>query len=234
MSKPELQDAKIIKYVKETKDTHTMRLELSRPFHWEPGQFIMVQAEINGESVRRAYSVASSPTRPYLEITVRQTENPTMSKYLNERKEGDILRIKGPYGRFIMDPTKPVFCIAAGSGITPFRAMLQYCIDKKLDIPYKLLYSCRYGDNVIYEKELPDLIKQYPHASYELSITRDKMGLDYVREGRINQDYLADQIKGFEDGKFYLCGTPGFIKSMIEFLIANGIPRDAIKREQWG
>lgn len=234
MSKPELQKAEIIKYISETKDTHTLRLKLSKPFKWKPGQFAMVQAMINGESIRRAYSIASSPERDYLEITVRQTEAPTMSKYLNERAVGDILNVKGPYGRFIMDETRPVFCIAAGSGITPFRGMLEYCIDKNLDIPFKLLYSCRYGDNVIYEKELPELIKQYKHADYELSITRGKMGLDYVREGRINADYLKEQIPGFEKGKFYLCGAPGFINAMIDNLLSIGIPREEIKREQWG
>ena len=88
----------------------------------------MVRADINGESVRRAYSVSSSPTRDYLEITIRQTEDPTMSKYLNDRSEGDDLEIKGPYGRFIWKPeiSDKLICLGAGSGITPFRAFFEY------------------------------------------------------------------------------------------------------------
>ena len=156
-SRPTLQEAEVVEVIKETKDTHTLRLKLENRFEWEVGQFLMVQADIDGKSVRRAYSIASSPTRELVDITVRQTETPTMSKFLNERKVGDILNVKGPYGRFIMDDSRKVFCLAAGSGITPFRAMLQYFIDKGLTQPFRLLYSCRYGDNVIYLNELPKL-----------------------------------------------------------------------------
>ncbi len=235
--KPKLQLAKIIADKRETRDTRTLRLKLSDPFDWRPGQFIMVKAEINGQTVSRAYSISSSPTRKdYLEITVKQTENPTMSKYLNEIPVGYMLAVKGPYGKFIWDETvsDKLFCLAAGSGITPFRAFMQYIIDKDLDTKFKLLYSSRYGDDVIFEKELRELSSQMKNAHYELSITRDKKGLDYVREGRINKEYLQEQLKGFEDAPVYICGSPSFIKGMIDNLLELGIPRDRIKREQWG
>ncbi len=210
---------------------------MSNPFTWEPGQFILVKAEIGLQTVSRAYSIASSPTRDeYLEITVQQTEHPTMSKYLNEIPVGYRLAVKGPYGKFIWNETvsDKLVCLAAGSGITPFRAFMQYIIDKDLDTKFKLLYSSKYGDTVIYEKELLDLVKQMKNGEYELSITRDKKGLDYARFGRIDKDYLAEQIKGYEDGYFYKCGSPGFIASMREILLGLGIPEERLKREQWG
>lgn len=234
--KPKPQMAKIIKVVKETRDTSTLRLKLSDPFQWQPGQFIMVIANINGDTVRRAYSIASSPTRDYLEITIRQTETPTMSKYLNEVVEGEELEVKGPYGNFIWNEnaSPKLVCLGAGSGITPFRGFMEYFIDKNLDTPFKLLYSCRYGDNVIYEKELRELVHQLNNGYYELSITRGLNGLEYPRTGHIDKDYLTKEIKGFEDASYYLCGSPGFIESMINTLQELGIPRNNIKREQWG
>ncbi len=234
--KPGYQTATIVSDKRETRDTRTLRLVPSEPFDWKTVQFIMVSAEIEGTVVSRAYSIASSPTKKdYLEITIKQTETPTMSKYLNEIPVGSTLQIKGPHGNFIWDETvsDKFFGIAAGSGITPFRAFMQYVIDKKLNVKFEVLYSSRYGDDVIYEQELRELIKQIPGGKYELSITRDTHGLDYARIGRINQEYLAEEIKGFEDGYFYLCGAPGFISSMIDDLTNLGIPRDHIKREQW-
>jgi ferredoxin-NADP reductase len=175
----------------------------------------MVNAEIDGNMVRRAYSISSSPTRDYLEITIRQTDEPTMSKYLNERHEGDKLEIKGPYGRFIWkeEISERIFCIGAGSGITPFRAFFEYLIDKQLDNPITLLYSCSYGDNVIFEKELLELISKIKNGRYELSITRDPKDLSGIRKGRINSDYLRQEINGFEESNFYICGAPGFVKT---------------------
>lgn len=235
--KPKLQLAKIISDKRETANTRTLRLQLSEPFEWEPGQFIMVKAEIDGKTVSRAYSIASSPTRKeYLEITVQQTENPTMSKYLNEIPVGYMLAVKGPYGKFIWNEnvSDKLVCLAAGSGITPFRAFMQYIIDKNLDTRFKLLYSSRYGDSVIYKEELETLVSQMKNAEYELSITRDPKGLDGVRRGRINKEYLSKQVKGFEDANYYICGSPSFIESMKSSLIELGIPVEKIKREQWG
>jgi ring-1,2-phenylacetyl-CoA epoxidase subunit PaaE len=196
----------------------------------------MVQAQIDGQNIRRAYSVSSSPTRDYLEITIRQTDEPTMSKYLNERSAGDELQVKGPYGKFIWkeDVSEKVFCIGAGSGITPFRAFFEYFIDKELANPITLLYSCSYGDNVIFQEELEDLKNQIKHINYKLSITRDPMKLTNVNQGRIDVKYLRQEINGFEDANFYLCGAPSFVNAMIDNLLELGIDRSKIKREQWG
>ncbi|MCH8905961.1 MAG: hypothetical protein IH840_02640 [Candidatus Heimdallarchaeota archaeon] len=234
--KPQPQMAKIVKYVKETRDTCTLRLLLEKPFVWRPGQFIMIRALIDGESVRRAYSVSSSPTKDYLEVTIRQTEEPTMSKYLNDRKEGDELEVKGPYGRFIWTPdvSTKLVCLGAGSGITPFRAFFEYIIDNELENDMKLLYSCGYGDNVIFKDELENLVAKTKNGSYELSITRDPMELNSIRKGRINSVYLQQEIKGYEKANFYICGAPGFVKHMIAALQEVGVARNQIKREQWG
>jgi glycine betaine catabolism B len=234
--KPTLQKAIIEEVIKETKDTSTLRLKLENPFEWEPGQFIMVSADINGEKVRRAYSIASSPTRDLLDITIRQTDTPTMSKYLNERKGGDELDVKGPYGKFIWtEKVSPnLVCLGAGSGITPFRAFLQYIIDKKLDNKIVLLYSCGYGDNVIFKDELEKLVKQVKNCNYGLYITRDPMGISNVKLGRINKKALEAHVKDLPDANYYLCGTPGFVSSLIEGLQEIGVDKNHIKREQWG
>jgi len=232
----ETQVAIITKVSRETKDTVTLKLQLPNPFYWEPGQFIMVSADIDNKVVKRAYSIASSPTRSeYLEITIRQTDTPTMSKFLNERSEGDQLEVRGPYGKFIWNEntSDKVVMLGAGSGITPFKAMLEYIKDKNLDSKSKLLYSCAFGDNVIFDDLLNELTKQVS-CYYELSLTREQSNDFNSRKGRIDKEYLQNQIKGYEDANFYLCGTPTFVKAMRDILIEIGIEKTKVKREQWG
>jgi ferredoxin-NADP reductase len=236
--KSKTQMAKIVERVGETKDTVTLRLVLPEPFPWQPGQFIMVQAMIDGKSVRRAYSVSSSPTRSdYMEITIRQTEEPTMSKYLNDIQVGDELSVRGPYGKFIWteEVSDKAFFIAAGSGITPFRAFLQYVEDKELDNPIKLLYSCAHADNIIFGEELDDMVKELESVYYQLSLTREPEDkLPEIRKGRINENDLREQVKGFEDANYYICGAPGFVGAMMDLLTKVGIDPEQQHREQWG
>jgi ferredoxin-NADP reductase len=198
----------------------------------------MVQAIIDGKSVRRAYSVSSSPTRPdYMEITIRQTEEPTMSKYLNEIEVGDELSVRGPYGKFIWteEVSDRAFFIGAGSGITPFRAFLQYIGDKELDNPVKLLYSCPYANNIIFGEELEEMVQSLDSVDYQLSLTREPEGrLPEIRKGRINEEDLRQEIKGFEDANYYICGAPGFVGAMMDLLTNVGIEPEQQHREQWG
>lgn len=234
--RPQTQMATIIEKKRETLDTHTLTLQLPEGMEWTLGQFVMVRADINGKSVRRAYTISSSPTRQDLQITVRQTDTPTMSKYLNDREVGEELEIKGPYGKFIwtQDMSSKVVCLGAGSGITPSRAFLQYFIDKQLEIPLMLLYSCSYGDNVIYETELPDLISSVKSVDYELSITREPRGLKDIRNGRISKEYLEMKLQDWDGANFYICGAPGFVNHMIDALKELGIEKSRVFREKWG
>lgn len=232
------QNAFIRHKIRETKDTVTLRLKLSKPFTWDPGQFIMVRAVIDGKSVRRAYSISSSPTRQdYLDITIRQTEDPTMSKYLNDIEEESYLEVRGPYGRFIWKESvsDKVFLLGAGSGITPLKGIMEYIADKKLDNPVKLLYSCGHGDNVIFDDRLEELDNEIKNSYYELSLTREPDDkYPEIRKGRINLAYLEKEIKGFEGANFYICGSPGFVKAMMKYLDELDIDEEKVNREQWG
>ena len=240
----------VTKVTKETPDTHTLRITLSnlaeedRPFTFKPGQFVMVRPQINGKTIPRAYSVSSSPTRSesdnYYDLTVRQTQTPTVSKWLNDRQINDEILFRGPYGQFFWEENHPesseLLLIGGGSGVTPLKSMMEYISDKKLPNKAKLLYSCKTQDDIILQQPLEELAKKNPNISVEFSLTREPQDSNWTgRRGRIDEEYIKESLKDFDVNKTgcYLCGTPNFVETMVNLLIGAGIKEDKIWHERW-
>lgn len=234
----------------ETHDTKTLRLktpELTEPFHFKPGQFVMVRPEINGKNIPRAYSISSSPTRSmqkdgYFDLTVRQTETPTVSKWLNDRQVGDKIDFRGPYGTFIWHEEDPeaqeLVLLGAGSGITPLKCMFEYIHDKQLSNKLELIYTCRYEKELISRKSLEQLDAETPNANLLFTLTRETTDSTWKgHRGHIDIELIQNELKNnefnLEKTKFYMCGTPGFCKTMIDILKSLGIIEERILHEKW-
>ena len=231
------QSARILTTRRETSDTRTLRLRPQTPFSWLPGQFITTRAEINNKRVTRAYSISSSPTkREWLEITVRQTPSPTMSKYLNEIPEGRELIIKGPYGRFYWteEVSDKIVLLGAGCGITPLKAIAEYILDKKLRVEISLLYSCSQFNNVIFYELFKKWANSFSSFKFNLFLTQEKKKKKKSAfVGRIDKERLEDLLSEYEEAPVYICGSPGFVASMQSLLSELGTDPRLVKREQW-
>lgn len=89
----------------ETPNAKTFRLVdpagAAIPFRYMAGQYLRLSLEIEGKSVKRAYTIASTPTRnSYIEITVKREEYGLVSRYLHDRvNDGDLLSITAPRER---------------------------------------------------------------------------------------------------------------------------------------
>ena len=236
---------------RETSDTQTLRIRMpnldpkDRPFQFKPGQFVMVRPEINGKVIPRAYSIASAPTRclgddGYFDLTVRQTENPTVSKWLNDRKVGDEILFRGPYGNFFWDEEDPnseqVFLAGGGSGVTPLKSIFEYIHDKGYSNQVRLLYSVRTKADIISLKELDYLKVHTKNAKVVYTLTREPENSGWTgSRGRINLEMVKNELKDydFNKTKCYLCGTPQFVNTLVEILEQAGITEDRILHEKW-
>src|SRR5689334_13515223 len=117
-------DAEVIDIIDETPDTRTLRLVRPADFNFVAGQFVNVT--IRNPRARRAYSIASSPQDPHLDLTVRRLPGGLVSKVLTENVAvGETLNLRGPYGRFVL-ADGPLVWVAGGSGIVPFRSMWRH------------------------------------------------------------------------------------------------------------
>lgn len=242
----------VVQYMqRETPDTQTLRIVMpnlapeDRPFTFKPGQFVMVRPEIDGKVIPRAYSISSSPERTksdpgYFDLTVRQTETPTVSKWLNDRSVGDEILFRGPYGNFYWDENDPeaeqIFLAGGGSGLTPLKSILEYIYDKGYSNKVTFLYSCRTIPNIISYKELKYLNEKVKGSKVIITLTREPDDSDWTgRRGRINIDLIKKELGEFDltKTKAYLCGTPAFVNTLINLLQEGGIPKEKILHEKW-
>jgi glycine betaine catabolism B len=227
---------KIIEIIDEAPKVKTFRVEIfdsvEIPFY--PGQFFMVRFE-DDNRLRRAYSIASSPTQKgFMDITMDIVGKFTTKLF--ERKVGDYLMFKGPYGKFYFTDSmsNDLVLIGGGLGITPLRSIIRYCSDKKLNNNIKLLYSVRTPESIVYWRELEKLKEENPNYSFIPTITRPNSENWTGRTGRIDETMLKENIEDFDSSLFYLCGPLEFVKNIKGMIENLGVGKEQIKTDIWG
>lgn len=228
---------KIIKIIDETPDSKTFRVEIPEnvEIDYKPGQFFMVRFEDN-EKLKRAYSVASSPTQKGLMDITMDLVGEFTTKLFNS-KIGDYLFFKGPYGKFYFteEMKNNLVLVGGGLGITPLRSIIRYCTDKKLTNKINLVYSVRSPANIVYREELERFKDENPNYDLTLTITRPDPEHNWQGKiGRIDEELLKANIEGMESSLYYLCGPLEFVKIIRVILENIGVKEEQIKTDIWG
>src|SRR5215475_3836133 len=101
---------------------------VERPFGFVPGQWLSLkQTNPDGEEITRAYSIASAPGGKRFALCLNRVQDGFMSNYLCDLEEGAEISGQGPFGNFILrPPLRDTIFIATGTGIAPYRSMLQW------------------------------------------------------------------------------------------------------------
>src|SRR3989338_4685374 len=133
----------VIETKQETPDVKSIKLELKEKFDYKPGQYVIVEFDIEDSENTRSLSLASSPTEDFLLFSTKISQSAFKQKF-NSLKIGDTVKIMGPMGMFVLkEDAKEIVFLGGGIGITPFSDMIKYACDKKLQIKMTLLYSNR-------------------------------------------------------------------------------------------
>ncbi len=155
---------------KETDDAVSLAFEvpaeLSEAYRFKQGQYLTFKKQINGEEIRRNYSVCVSPLEKELRVAVKKVPGGKFSTFANEvLKEGDILETMTPMGRFYteMDPKneKNYVGFAGGSGITPIMSILKTVLQVEPKSSFTLFYGNRGFDSIIFRDEIEALKNKY-------------------------------------------------------------------------
>ena len=231
---------KVVKVVQETPDTKTLRIELKTPIgFFIPGQFVMAGLNLaeNGKEslVRRAFSIASSPAeKKYIEITFNIVPEGKLSPHLYGLKEGGLVYIEGPYGKFNFSENSEenLVFLGAGTGITPLMSMLRYIKGKKITNKKTLIYSVKRPENIVYGQELLKMKKENSLNLFT-TITRPQENDPSSLTGRISQEMIKKCVPDFKNSVFYMCGPPEMIEGTVKILENMGVPKEKINREQW-
>lgn len=144
---------RVVRSWQPTPTTHAIKLEKPGPFVFGPTQFTFLQLSGVFGVQTRPMSLATSPTHTHLEYAARLSESP-FKHALAALRPGDEVAIFGPFGDFILDESRPAVFVAGGVGVTPFKGMAEYAVDRSLTIPIRLVYSSRDEREIMYRDEL--------------------------------------------------------------------------------
>ena len=215
--------------------------ELKEEFKFKAGQYITFIIDINGEQVRRAYSLCSSPDEDKMSVGVKRIPNGKMSTYLNrELKEGEVVQVITPKGRFFIetneDHSKHYVGLCAGSGLTPILSMLKKVLKDEGDSKFSLLYGNKTLETTMFVKELNDLKNEYPerlriYNAYSRQEVKDSL---YGRLDKKNIESLFSKNPDLAsaDG-YYLCGPAAMLDDIDEVLQDNNTPKSDIHYERF-
>ena len=209
---------------------------LKDKFVFKAGQYITLKTTINGEAVRRDYSICSSKNSGQLTIAVKAVENGTFSVYANEKlKAGDFIDVAEPNGRFIFEAneakTRTIAAFAAGSGITPILSIAKTLLEDEPFSNFILVYGNKTLADAMFVKDLIALKNKYGnrfHVHFIYSQSQENEALfGRIEKSTVNL-IVKNKYKGVSIEKFYLCGPEQMIHTVKAVLIENGVKEKAI------
>lgn len=230
---------KVIRIENETNDTRRFWIEVPEleKFDFIPGQFVTLDLPIHEKKNKRwrSYSIASWPDGTNVfELVIVLDKNGVGTPYLfNEIVVGSELTLRGPQGVFILhEPLdKDIFLICTGTGIAPFRSMINYI--KINNIPHQniyLVFGCRTKNTLLYYEEMKKLAEEMEHFYYVPTLSREQW------EG--NSGYVHSIYESLcmerQPANFFLCGWKGMIDDAKKTIMEMGYDRKEIHLEIYG
>lgn len=231
--------ATIEKIIERTPDTRSffLRVGNGQKLSFLPGQFLSFLLPIGGQTLTRAYTIASLPEEEEcFEICLNQVDGGPGSSYLFSRKESDVLCFTGPWGNFVLDqPTDAEYIfIADRVGVVPFRPMIARLLTASGHHTARLLYAAPQARDVLYAAEWQGWEGQYAHFSFRPLTDEcepEKYSIENVLLPYIEQHLVKEA--GQDSRQFYICGIGKPILLLRDFLRGVGYERRAVKYEKW-
>ncbi|TYB72529.1 phenylacetate-CoA oxygenase/reductase subunit PaaK [Bizionia gelidisalsuginis] len=235
---------KVADIYKETKDTVVITFDipedLKETFKFKQGQHLTLRKEINGEDIRRNYSLCSSPLDNQWKVAVKTIRGGVFSNYaFNTLKQGDALQLMPPHGEFYIDcdpaTAKNYIAFAAGSGITPMLSIIKTHLESEPNSTFKLFYLNRTVKSIIFKEEIEQLKNEY-FGRFQVFyfLTKEQRDIPFLN-GRFDKEKLAVLTKTFIDvpdtDHAFICGPQDMIFLISDELQAAGLPKEKIHYE---
>jgi ferredoxin-NADP reductase len=233
---------KLIEKWDEAKGTKSFFWQPEKPVTWLAGQYYyftipkMLYPDSRGNT--RHFTISSSPTEDGLiRLTTRIRQESGYKKTLDELPIGTEIEGEGPNGTFILDEkaTSPNVFIAGGIGITPYRSIIKYVVDKGLSVPIHLLYSNSIPEEITFRTELEGWAKTHSNIKIDITISHPEESHEPWTglTGRVNDTMIKKLVNDIENSVFWLCGPPAMIDAMEQVLGSLKITSDKIHSEKF-
>lgn len=225
-------------YIQETANAVSLVFDipenLKPNFSFKAGQYITLKTTINGQEVRRAYSICSSTQSNELKASIKAVKNGVFSSYATSQlKVGDMIEVHEPEGKFILEPKRRTnyLGVAAGSGITPILSMIKGVLEQEPTSSFTLVFGNKTEKETMFKSELDDLKKLYT-TRFNINYLFSRENIDNALFGRIDKAHTNYFIKNiYKNWSFesaYLCGPEEMIKTVSTTLQENGFKQSDI------
>ncbi len=208
-------------------------------FQFKEGQNLTLKKNINGEEIRRSYSICAAPHENELRVAIKKVPGGSFSGFANEElKAGDTIEVLPPSGKFTSkissEPDAKYLAVAAGSGITPIIAIIKHTLQTQPQSSFTLLYGNQNRQSIIFFEELEALKNKFIGRFQFINVlSRERLDAELLY-GRIDDEKLKSFEKIIDYAKMnavYLCGPEAMIFTVRNFLESKGLDQSKIHFE---
>jgi ring-1,2-phenylacetyl-CoA epoxidase subunit PaaE len=245
---PRFHDLTVVRITPEAAGAVAIRLQvpvaLQDSFQFQPGQFLTLRATIDGQDVRRSYSISSTrqhlQAQGELEVGIRPVAGGVFSNWAaSQLKSGDTLRVMPPEGRFVSQRPRALHRVgfAAGSGITPILSILASSLQEQPDCKFTLVYGNRRMSSVMFNEALQDLKDRFPGRFTMIHILSQQAQEVDLLQGRIDAQKVKSIINALLPARsmdeVFICGPEAMIEVTEKALIDAGVPANRVHSERF-
>jgi ring-1,2-phenylacetyl-CoA epoxidase subunit PaaE len=212
-------------------------------FAFNQGQYLTLRTQVDGQDLRRSYSICAGIDEGELRVGVRKVAGGVFSNWINERlKPGDSVQVMPPQGRFFvpLDPSarRHYLGVAGGSGITPILSIMKTVLGREPKARFTLIYANRSAKSTMFKEEIEDVKNRYMarlvlHHVFsgedtELPLHSGVMNRDKLRE------FLGRLVDASSIDHAFVCGPYQMNDEAEAALLAAGVPEERIHIERFG
>ena len=216
--------------------------ELADDFRFTPGQHLTLRTRIDGEEVRRNYSICTAPQDGELRVAIKQIANGLFSGWANQSlSAGETLDVMPPHGSFTwdFDPacSRTYAGFAGGSGITPILSLLKTALTTEPGSRFLLFYGNRSTDTIMFLDEIASLKDRFMGRVQIFHFLEDEEGDLNLFNGRLDTGKMTE-ITGllFDPGDIdaaFICGPGPMMDAVETGLVSAGVAADRVLTERF-
>lgn len=247
MSQTLFHPLKVASVARNTRDavvvTFDLPDDLRAQFAFRPGQYLTLRTELDGQELRRSYSICSAPGDGILRVAIKKVDEGVFSSWANhELQVGQTLEAMPPAGSFTVDfaaeNRRHYVAFAVGSGITPVFSLVKTALATEPHSRFTLFFGNRASSSVLFREEIEDLKNLYMERfSLVYIMSRESQDIELFN-GRLDGDKVDELLSCWlrvDDIDYaFVCGPQTMTESVVQRLQDRGIPKSHIKFELFG
>lgn len=201
---------------------------------FQPGQYLTVLLTVDGQPLRRSYSLSDVPGKSHYRISVKRETNGVASNYLHDQVNvGDELELLAPCGEFVLsESTRPLVLLTGGVGITPAISMLEAAAPTGRQIEF--IHAALNGSVHAFRAQVERIALQYPNVHLFFVYNDAQSGDHPHARGFVTKELLASRLTAGADVDLYFLGPKPFMQSVFRSAQQLGIPPQQIRYEFFG